>query len=493
MLGAMVGDIVGSIYEFGNIKTKEFKLFGRYNHFTDDTVMTAAVAEALLKGGRPDDYVTALKRLGGIYPDAGYGGNFSRWVLTSDTKPYNSWGNGSAMRVSPVAWFFNTLADTEAAAETSAAVTHNHPEGIKGAQAVAAAIYLARTGKSKAEIKHYIEDKYGYDLSRTCDEIRPTYEFDVSCQGSVPEAIIAFLESTGFEDAIRNAISLGGDSDTIGAITGSIAEAYYGIPDAIVTQTIKRLDDPLLDIIDKFGTEIALRAVNNMPHMTLQAEQDTKKLLQAITCRGMYQSEYMPTPHLKPAKRRYLPGTIRRVGDSFDATRIISELADITQAPVDVIVKAKNSSLLGRPLAGAINRAAGPELLAAFKEIRKTQYPDGLPVGQAVATPGFDLPAKWVIHTVGPNWHDSENAPQLLADCFENSLKLASELKAHSIAFPAISAGVYGGDPEAVAKIAIVTVTEWAKAHPNSSIKEIRFELSSWEMLETFRHVSMLG
>ena len=252
MLGAIIGDIVGSIYEWHNIKTKEFPLFGKNCKFTDDSVMTIAVAEGLMNGGKPDDFIDAMKRIGNMYPKAGYGGYFRKWLFTDERKPYNSWGNGSAMRVSPVGWFYDTLELTESAAETSAAVTHNHPEGIKGAQATAAAIFLARNGKTKEDIKAYIEVKYGYDLKRTLDEIRPDYDFDVSCMGTVPEAIIAFLESEGFEDAIRNAISLGGDSDTLAAITGSIAEAAYGIPDEIKEKALSYLDLPLTEVVSRW-------------------------------------------------------------------------------------------------------------------------------------------------------------------------------------------------------------------------------------------------
>jgi len=249
MLGAIIGDTVGSVYEWNNIHTKEFPLFTSRSFFTDDSVMTIAVAEALLNGGEPADFINAMKKFGKLFPEAGYGGNFSVWVRSTDNQPYNSWGNGSAMRVSPCAWFANSLHDAEALAEKSAAVTHNHPEGIKGAQATAAAIYLARTGKSKAEIKHYIETTYGYDLSQSLDEIRPGYKFNESCQETVPEAITAFLESTDFEDAIRNAISLGGDSDTLAAITGSIAEAAYPVPTEITQEALDRLDVPLLEVI----------------------------------------------------------------------------------------------------------------------------------------------------------------------------------------------------------------------------------------------------
>jgi ADP-ribosylglycohydrolase len=256
MLGAIIGDIAGSVYEWNNIKTKDIPLYRDDCHFTDDTVMTVAVADALMKGGKPDDFIDSMKKFGRMYPNVGYGPRFSRWLFSDDREPYNSFGNGSAMRVSPVAWYFDNLDDVERFAEISASVTHNHPEGIKGAKSVAGAIFLARKGASKPEIKKYVEEKYGYDLNRTLDEIRPHYQFDVSCQGSVPEAIIAFLESSKFRDAILSAISIGGDSDTIAAITGSIAETFYGISEKIVKKARKRLDAPLLEVYGKFKTEL---------------------------------------------------------------------------------------------------------------------------------------------------------------------------------------------------------------------------------------------
>ncbi|MGR6835939.1 ADP-ribosylglycohydrolase family protein [Syntrophomonas erecta] len=252
MIGAIIGDIIGSVYEWNNIKTKDFPLFSPECCFTDDTVMTLAIAEGLMDGGTAAAFIQAMKKYGRMYPDAGYGGRFGSWLFSEDIHPYNSWGNGSAMRVSPIAWMFDTLSEVEKYAEISAAVTHNHPEGIKGAQATAAAIFLARKGKSKAEIKDYIESKYGYNLSRTLDEIRPGYGFNESCQETVPEAITAFLESVDFEDAIRNAISLGGDSDTLAAITGSIAEAAYNIPEEIKEKALAILDKPLLNVYGRF-------------------------------------------------------------------------------------------------------------------------------------------------------------------------------------------------------------------------------------------------
>ncbi len=262
MLGAIVGDIVGSVYEFNNIKTKDFPLFREDCFFTDDTVMTCAVAEAVMKGGKPDDFVDEMKRLGRLYPDAGYGGRFLGWLFSDDRAPYNSFGNGSAMRVSPCGWMADGGYE---AAKLSAAVTHDHPEGIKGALATYDAIVLARAcfrddpAECKKIIREQIESKYGYDLSKTLDEIRPTYEFNETCQETVPQAIAAFLESTDFEDAIRNAISLGGDSDTLAAITGSIAEAAYGIPKPIAETALSYLDERLFDVVKRWYAYLAKR------------------------------------------------------------------------------------------------------------------------------------------------------------------------------------------------------------------------------------------
>lgn len=250
MLGAMIGDIVGSVYEWNNIKTTDFLFFKEDCFFTDDTVLTAATARALME---ELGYVEAYQDFSRRYPGRGYGGNFSHWIYVEDPRPYNSWGNGSAMRVSPVGFSFDSVDEVLAEAERSAGVTHNHPEGIKGAQATALAILMARQGASQEDIRLEITSRFDYDLNRTLEEIRPGYSFDVSCQGSVPEAIIAFLESTGYEDAIRKAISIGGDSDTIACITGGIAEAFYGgVPEDIAKQGRTYLPDEFLNIIDAF-------------------------------------------------------------------------------------------------------------------------------------------------------------------------------------------------------------------------------------------------
>jgi ADP-ribosylglycohydrolase len=250
MLGALTGDIVGSIYEWNNIKTTEFPLFQDHCRFTDDSVLTVALAESILTG---EGYGSLMKRYCRSYPDAGYGGSFLRWARGEGAGPYNSWGNGAAMRTSPVGWAFDSLAQVLRKAEEYSILTHNHPEGVKGAQAVAAAIYLGRTGSSKKEIGRYVTESFGYDLSRSCDEIRPDYTFDVSCQGTVPQAVTAFLESSDFESAIRLAVSLGGDSDTLACITGAIAQAFYGgVPEHIACKTLAFLDEPLRRVTTEF-------------------------------------------------------------------------------------------------------------------------------------------------------------------------------------------------------------------------------------------------
>ena len=285
MLGAIVGDIVGSVYEWNNIKTKDFPLFREDCFFTDDTVMTCAVAEAIMNGGQKDNFIDAMKKYGRMYPDAGYGVRFDTWIHSDNREPYNSFGNGSAMRISPCGWVMDCgfyartgcwPSRTAALARLSAEVTHNHPEGVKGAMATADAIFLCRYYfggycrdygqpindnliECKRRIKEHIEKKYGYDLSKTLDEIRPTYRFNETCQNTVPQAIVAFLESTDFEDAIRNAISLGGDSDTLAAITGSIAEAAYGIPEWIKDKAYSYLDEPLKEVLRRWDETVVIK------------------------------------------------------------------------------------------------------------------------------------------------------------------------------------------------------------------------------------------
>ena len=287
MYGAILGDIIGSPYEFDRgSKTKDFPFFDRGCRFTDDSVMTVAVAEALMRAaatGVSDDeqktkdlIIDMMHKWGHKYPDAGYGGRFYQWLQDSERQPYNSWGNGSAMRVSSAGWLYDDADTTRRIARWSAEVTHDHPEGVKGAESVAAAIFMARNGSSKDEIKEYIAREFGYDLERSCDEIRPGYSFDVSCQGSVPEAVIAFLDGSDFEDVIRNAVSLGGDTDTIGAIAGSIAEAFYGVPGHLKDECERRLPDDIADIL-----------------LMMHAERRTELLERAIRASESDRSEQM--------------------------------------------------------------------------------------------------------------------------------------------------------------------------------------------------------
>lgn len=257
IIGAICGDMIGSTREWNSIKTKDFNLFEKRSTFTDDTIMTLAVAKWLCEDrGSEDVLIKNLQKFGNDYPNGGYGGMFLNWLSEESPKPYGSWANGSAMRVSPCAWAADSLEEAQDLARQSAVVTHNHPEGIKGALATCDAIYLAKIGADKEEIRKHIEVRYEYDLDFTVDEIRPWYSFDVSCAGSVPESIVCFLDAEDFEDTIRNAVSLGGDADTQAAIAGSIAGAYYDVPKSIGCEAISRLDDKLLnaflDFEDKF-------------------------------------------------------------------------------------------------------------------------------------------------------------------------------------------------------------------------------------------------
>ncbi|MCX5841230.1 MAG: ADP-ribosylglycohydrolase family protein [Deltaproteobacteria bacterium] len=250
MIGAIAGDIIGSVYEWNNIKTKTFTLFSAKCFFTDDSILTIALADSILSGA---SYVDNLKKFYCWYPNGGYGSSFYRWAQSDGAEPYNSWGNGAAMRISPVGYAYNDLDTVLRKAADFTEITHNHPEGIKGGQATAAAIFLARTGQSKAEIKKFSETKFQYDLSKHVDNIRPSYKYDVSSQGTVPQAIRAFIDSTDFEDAIRTAMSLGGDTDTLACITGGIAQAFYGgVPEPVVNKVYDILDERLGKITREF-------------------------------------------------------------------------------------------------------------------------------------------------------------------------------------------------------------------------------------------------
>lgn len=270
MYGAILGDIIGSPFEFDRgSKTKEFDLFTRGCEFTDDSVMTVAIAEALLAVGTDageseikEAVVANMQDWGRRYPHAGYGGKFRQWLKERNPKPYGSYGNGSAMRVSAAGWLYPTIERTREVAELTTAVTHNHPEGIKGAVATASCIFLARNGASKDEIRKYVEDEFHYDLNRTLDEIRPFYHHVESCQQTVPEAITAFMEAKDFEDAIRNAVSLGGDTDTLAAITGSIAEAFFGIPAVLKAECRNRINPEMCQVLEIFDEVLERKNVN---------------------------------------------------------------------------------------------------------------------------------------------------------------------------------------------------------------------------------------
>ena len=259
MIGAIIGDMIGSPYEFdrGN-KTKDFPLFSAESKYTDDTVMTIAVAEGVMESfGKTDDeirhsVIASMQKWGSQYRHVGYGGMFFQWLRCKNPKPYGSYGNGSAMRVASVGWLFDTLEETRHVARLTAEVTHNHHEGVKGAEATSSVIFLARTGNSKKAIKNYVLAEFAYDLSRTCDEIRPGYHHIETCQETVPEAITAFMEGDSYEDVVRTAVSLGGDSDTLTCIAGGMAEAFYGVPREIVAECKIRLPKDMKDALERF-------------------------------------------------------------------------------------------------------------------------------------------------------------------------------------------------------------------------------------------------
>ena len=568
MYGAMIGDIVGSPFEFdrGN-KTKEFELFSAESGFTDDSVMTIAVAEALVDAGKDASVdlirtlvIQSMRKWGRKYPQAGYGGRFGWWLQMETAEPYNSYGNGSAMRVSAAGWLYDTLERTREVARATADVTHNHPEGVKGAEATASAIFMARTGCSKEEIKEYISREFGYDLSRTCDEIRPYYYHVESCQGTVPEAITAFLEGMDFEDVVRTAVSLGGDCDTLTAIAASIAEAYYGVPAVIRAMALNRIPDEFIEVLHRFDEKIGLKAkVTNegcsnelieaaINEFYIQQNGNTfAKILNAINLTMKNEGQFIVPIETPGALTELIDLESVKVGDTIttpneirmklqrimldnrewvvaftnesevykgEATSTITqsmeyflkavllmedvagviinpwdkpfnfdkdtiklyfeaseskatkrgiylELGDITKLDVDCIVNAANHSLLGGGgVDGAIHCAAGSGLL---KECRAL---NGCGTGEAKITKGYNLPAKYIIHTVGPVYSGQPIDEKHLYDCYYNSLAVAKNYNIHSIAFPAISTGAYGYPVKEAVMVAMKAISSWITDNP---------------------------
>lgn len=315
MYGAIIGDIVGSRFEFdqGN-KSKNFELFTEENDFTDDTVMTIAVAEALLDAGKDADEKTVknhliqyMKKWGQKFPYAGYGARFIDWVLSEDPEPYGSYGNGSGMRVSPAGWLYDTIERTREVARWTAEVSHNHPEGVKGAESTAAAIFMARHGASKDDIRDYISTEFGYDLTRTLDEIRPTYHHVEDCMHTMPEAFECFLESESYEDCLRNVMYIGGDTDTLGAIAGAIAEAFWGIPVMFIPKAQDYLPDDIKDVLTRLGNAINGSSDENpyennkyikmaVAHIAKTNSVDDKLMLLKVLMKRMDEEGEAPTP-----------------------------------------------------------------------------------------------------------------------------------------------------------------------------------------------------
>ena len=592
MYGALLGDMIGAPYEFDQgDKTKDFPLFSSGSVYTDDSVMTIAVAEALLdareKGVETDEsgvkklLVDSMRRWGNKYPYAGYGGRFIYWLRDRNMGPYGSYGNGSAMRVSAAGWLYSSLETTRKMARWTAEVTHNHPEGIKGAEAAASAIFMARNHMVKEEIRDYTVREFGYDLSRTCDEIRPGYHHVESCQETVPEAITAFLEGNDFEDVIRTAVSLGGDCDTLTCIAGSIAEAFYGVPIGMMAECQSRMEEDMRAVMVRFdkavgrfqshaedslgneelvaamriayedsskeayikvldllakriaeGGEIILPVqmsqsafdmlgdLNNIKvGDTLTSTEEIRMKPQTITDSngeiwyavftdyneaGKGESSSSINQPLKEIVKAALEddgkkGLILNPWENpifldknmlkmvLDASRpnnhIYFDIGDITKLDVECIVNAANRSLLGGGgVDGAIHRAAGPELLEECKTL------GGCHTGEAKLTGGYNLKARYIIHTVGPVYKaDNPKCETLLCNCYYNSLELAKKYDIHSIAFPAISTGVYGYPAEDAAAVALKAVSKWLSKNKDYGMAVI-MSCFSERMYETYQN-----
>ena len=592
MYGAIIGDMVGSPFEFdrGN-KSVDFEMFTRRSVFTDDSVMSIAVAEALMEAGKDATVqevkafvIDAMQKWGRKYPNAGYGGKFRYWLIEENPKPYGSYGNGSAMRVSSVGWLYDTIDRTREIARATAEVTHNHPEGVKGAESVASAIYMARTGSSKEEIKEYVIANFRYDFSRSCDDIRPTYHHVESCQETVPEAFTAFFEGNSFEEVIRLAVSLGGDCDTLTCIAGCIAEAYYGVPDHFISECERRLPADILQVLKKFNEqkvqtdrimndsyldgndviEVAIdmfykdsskdnlvklleairNRMNNDGHLILPVEtpqaavdmldlehikvgdvvtakedlhfrmrqletKDGRQWLVAFTNQKEMQkgesssviSNFMDQ-FLNAVLDMDVAGVILNPWDKFflldkeliqiiiDANsqpklqnHIYFDKGDITKLNCECIVNAANKSILGGGgVDGAIHRAAGKELLEECRSLH------GCHIGEAKITKGYHLKADYIIHTVGPVYSGKKQDEIDLANCYRNSLELAKAHGIHSIAFPAISTGVYGYPLEEAIPIAIYAVTNWFNENADYGMAVIYscFDQNTYDMYQAF-------
>lgn len=592
MYGAILGDMIGAPYEFDmGDKTKTFPLFIKQSQFTDDTVMSIAIAEALMDTLGKDDEsirqacVKSMQKWGAKYPNYGYGLRFNMWLDRSDPKPYNSCGNGSAMRVSAAGWLGRTMDEVRRLARLSAEVTHNHIEGIKGAEATASAIFLARNGAGKKEIKDFIEQEFSYDLSRTCDQIRPSYHHVETCQETVPEAVTAFLEGNDFEDVIHTAVSLGGDCDTLTCIAGSIAEAFYGVPDALKNECVHRLSADLAHVLFRFesickqnagskpenssnqamendqalnneklehaishthklktqesfaavlesleesmrnkgqfelamvqnplsetssdisfedlfgisdlntctaGDLLELKQDLSLAPMLYPDAQDGRFWILAFTSRKEAEktgSSFIVNIDMKELMEKYLQNNyagiiINGLGLPFRLTpdmlhalldeglpqnQISFMTADITEVSVDAIVNPTSSYLHGTTgLDGYIRYKAGGRI---EQECAAHSF---LPVGDSFVTHGWNLPARFVIHTAAPHYEPgSDSCKLLLKACYTNSLNAARKQGLHSIAFPAISTGHNGFPTIEAAQIALLSCAEWLDRNQDYSM-----------------------
>ena len=434
MYGAILGDMIGAPYEFDRgDKTKDFELFDPRKgvRYTDDSAMSLAIAKAIMNAGINADertmkkeFISCMQDIGNRYAKGEYGVRFASWLSTPNPKPYGSFGNGSAMRVSCIGWLFDSMERIREVARWSAEVTHNHPEGIKGAESVAAAIYMARHGLSKEEIKKYVADQFGYNLNRTCDEIRQTYHHVESCQETVPEAFTAFLEGNDFEDVIRTAVSLGGDCDTLTCIAGGMAEAFYGVPKNLKKECEKRLPEEFLAIL------------NGFTFMVYQNGTKEKKI---------DAGEEGEEPGFVGKKEYTDTDVDKRKEDLKGINRQSIELihGSCADQKVDVIVNAANKYLAaGGGICGVIFHRAGMKSLTEACQKCKTPLKDG----EAVITSAFQMTnANAIIHAVGPDFNISPNAFEALFNAYYNSLVLMKKYEYHSIAFPLISAGIFGG------------------------------------------------